>query len=141
MALAIENSAFPTPAVVPPANTSKYLALEHVDVVAEVGGLDLDLGEIDRPGRRGRGRGLLLRECATGQQEGYGKRSTSNPSHRKFSPKPLPMFKTPYPCFSSTGCQRLPSCGLRTSLLECGQRTKRRCLQDAVTALANEETS
>ena len=38
------------------------LALQHVDVVAEVGGLDLDLGEIGRR-RRGRGGWLLLRAC------------------------------------------------------------------------------
>jgi len=35
-------------------------------------------------------------------------------------PKPLIIFKAPYPCFPSTGCQRLPSCGLQGSLLECG---------------------
>ncbi len=65
------------------------LALEHVDVVAEVGGLDLDLGEIDRRGRcRRRGRGLLLCECAAGQQQGYGNRRTSNPNHRKSPQSP-----------------------------------------------------
>ena len=50
----------------------------------------------------------------------------------KISPKPLIIFKAPYPCFPSTGGQRLPSCGLQSSLLECGERAKRRGLQDAV---------
>ena len=33
------------------------LALEHIGLVAEVGGLDLDLGEID----------VLLRDCGSGE--------------------------------------------------------------------------
>jgi hypothetical protein len=46
------------------------LALEHVSLVAQVGGLDLDLGEID----------ALLRDCGSGEQHGRarerGKRDT-----------------------------------------------------------------
>ena len=42
------------------------------------------------------------------------------------------MLKARYPCFPSTGCQRLPSCRPQTSLLECGERAKRPDLQVAV---------
>ena len=81
-----------------PANTSRHLALEHVDVVAEVGGLDLDLGEIDR--WRGGGRLRLLRESAASQQKRDGNRRISGTNHREPPQGPIrPIFCLP-PMFS-----------------------------------------
>ena len=57
------------------------LALEHVDVVAEVGGLDLDLGEIDW--RRGRRWCLLLRNRNSGEQHRGCERRQSRSNQEK----------------------------------------------------------
>ena len=86
------------------------LAFEHIDVVAEIGGLDLDLGEIRR---RRCGRRLLLRDGGPGQQHHGGDNSHSGPKHRNL-PCAL-IFR-----FSSTGLLVCASCEPRASLLECG---------------------
>src|SRR5258708_29907083 len=97
------------------------LALEHIDVVAEIGGLDVYLGEI---GGRGWGGRLLLRAGGAGQQES-GCRRYRNPKPEKTSPAPIP---------DSLAHQRIvcASCGRRASLLEYVSRTKRRALREAL---------
>ena len=71
------------------------LAFEHVHVVAEIGGLDLDLGEI---GRRGCGGRRLLRDGGPRQQQGGCDNSHSGPKHKTL---PCPLFRFLAPIGSS----------------------------------------
>src|ERR1700688_1121613 len=97
------------------------LAFEHIDGAAEIGGLDLDFGEI----RRRRWCGWLLRDSDPGQQQGGCDRHYSYPKHEN-------LRWRPFTDFLAHDCIVCASCEPRGSLLECGTRTKRRGLQDAV---------
>jgi hypothetical protein len=65
------------------------LAFEHIDVVAEIGGLDLDLGEVRR--RRCGGR-LLLRDGGPGKPHQGGDNGHSSPKHRSLPCAHFPLF-------------------------------------------------
>ena len=91
------------------------LTLQHVDVVAEIGGLDLHFGEIDR---RGSGRRLLLLGEGMSRQPHRGcGNSDCGPDHEM--PPRRRFWQIP-----STGMHGLPSCELSMSLLECGLRRR-----------------
>ncbi len=98
------------------------LAFQHIDVVAEIGGLDLDLGKIRRRGSRGRR--LLLRAGGARKPQGGCRCRHCNPKHQNLPQEPMP---------DSLAYQRIvcASCGRRAKLLECGQETRGRGLQHA----------
>ena len=104
------------------------LAFEHVDVVAEVGGLDLDLGEIDRRRCGGRGCGVVAARMRCRPAEGDGNRRYVQSESSKTSPSPYSAD-----VFLAQGAMRLPSCGpAGRACLNAVREPGGEALQDAV---------